>query len=62
MYNTKYDVSGGAGRGRATGSGHTPSADRVRGAVQGVHAARAQAAPQVQAHHARGREGKTTLI
>lgn len=49
--------SGGARSVAAAGRRLASRGHHVGGAVQGVHAARAQAAPQVQAHGARGRAG-----
>lgn len=40
-------------------SGCASRGDYIRRAVQGVHAACTQAAPQVQAHRTRGRTGTT---
>ena len=57
-----YCCVGGTWRIPTTRTRRTAGSDHVGGAVQGVHAALAQAAQQVQAHRARGRQGEYSDI
>lgn len=61
FHNKLINPSGGARSGGAPGAGYAPRGHHVGGAVQGVHAAVAQAAQQVQTDRARGRQGTYTI-